>query len=133
MEQSILKCTKKVLGIGETDASFDLDILTHINSAFSTLHQLGVGPIEGFVVEDDSTEWDAFGVLAPPIQNQIKTYIYLKARMLFDPPTTPYHIAAMEKQIQEHEWRINTMREEVAWSLPEETPDAIDGGEEGVA
>lgn len=110
MEKSILKSTKKILGIDAEYTAFDLDILTHINSAFSVLNQLGIGPANGFMIEDDQITWDAFFGTDPRL-NLIKTYVYLKVRMLFDPPNTSYLIDAQNKQIQEYEWRLNAFRE----------------------
>jgi hypothetical protein len=130
MEPSILKCTKKLLGVG--DDSFDLDILTHINSAFSTLHDLGIGPQPGFVVEDDTAVWLDFldDIEDTVVQSKVKTYIYLKTRQLFDPPTTQYLQDAMTKQIQELEWRINVNREETVLGLPlAEELIVVDGGD----
>jgi len=110
MENSILNSTKKVLGISEDYTVFDLDIITHINASFSILNQLGVGPVEGFFIEDEGAAWDDFFV--PPNQlNLIKTYIILKVRMLFDPPATGFLTTAMENQIKEYEWRLNVFRE----------------------
>ena len=110
METSILISTKKVLGIAEDYTVFDLDIITHINATFSLLNQLGVGPVEGFFIEDDSSTWDEFVV--PPNQlNLVKTYVILKVRMLFDPPATGFLTTAMENQIKEYEWRLNVFRE----------------------
>ncbi len=121
MEQSILISTKKILGVEADYIAFDLDIITHINTAFSTLTQLGVGPAEGFMIEDDGEEWDDF--VADDLQyNSVKSYIFLKVRQLFDPPTTSYLITAVEKQIQELEWRLNTHREETGWEDPNPTP-----------
>lgn len=110
METSILISTKKVLGLAEDYTVFDLDIITHINATFSLLNQLGVGPVEGFFIEDDSSTWDEFVV--PPNQlNLVKTYVILKVRMLFDPPATGFLVTAMENQIKEYEWRLNVFRE----------------------
>jgi hypothetical protein len=118
METSILTSTKKILGIPEDYTVFDLDIITHINSAFSTLTQLGVGPPEGFMIEDDSTVWIDF--IVDDIQyNAVKTYIYLRVRQLFDPPTTSYLITAFNEQIKELEWRLNVHREETGWVDPD--------------
>jgi hypothetical protein len=117
MEQSILISVKKILGIDAGDSAFDLDILTHINSAFSTLHQLGIGPEDGFQVEDDEALWVDF-IGADPRLNQVRTYVCLKTRILFDPPTTSYLIGAINKQIEELEWRINDNREQTAWRDP---------------
>lgn len=112
MEQSILKSTKKVINISPTDLSFDLDVLTHINAAFSILNQIGVGPIDGFFIEDELIEWSDFIVPSNQL-NLVKTYIFLKVRMLFDPPTTSFLIEACNKQIEEYEWRLNVFRETV--------------------
>lgn len=132
MEQSILISTKKILGIGPDDASFDLDVLAFINSAFSTLHQVGIGPVDGFVVEDEEAKWTDFIQGFPefiPYVGLIQTCIYLQVRVLFDPPTTSYLIGAMEKQLEEHIGRLSTAREGAQWSNPAPTPvpDIIDG------
>ena len=117
MEQSILISTKKILGIAEDYTVFDLDIITHINSAFSTLTQLGVGPAEGFMINDETEVWTDF--IADDLQyNSVKSYVFLRVRQLFDPPTTSYLISASERQIQELEWRLNIHREETAWVDP---------------
>lgn len=121
MEQSILKSTKKILGIADDYTVFDLDIITHINSAFSTLTQLGVGPSAGFMIENAETEWVDF--IADDLQfNSVKSYVFLKTKMLFDPPTTSYLITAMQDQIRELEWRLNTHREETGWVDPTPPP-----------
>jgi hypothetical protein len=130
MEQSILKSTKKVLQIGLDDESFDLDILTHINSAFSTLHQVGIGPFAGFAVEDDESVWADF-VDPGPMQNLVKTCIYLRVRILFDPPTNPPLLTAMEKQIEEHIFRLSVMREETDWVDPDPVVGSLDDLFEG--
>lgn len=116
MEESILTSTKKILGLDEAYEVFDLDIITHINAAFSILNQLGVGPINGFYIEDKDEEWSSYEVPANQLQ-LIKTYVFLKVRMFFDPPGTSFMIDAMNKQIQEAEWRLNVFRE-VANSAP---------------
>lgn len=117
MEPSILKSTKKVLNLADDYDVFDQDIIMHINTALSTLNQLGVGPDEGFMIEDDSATWEAF-LGTDPRLNHVKTYVYLRVRMLFDPPTTGHHVTAMEKQVLELEWRLNVQREEVKWTDP---------------
>lgn len=110
MENSILTSTKKILGIQEDYTAFDLDIITHINSTFSILNQLGVGPSDGFYIEDNSDLWTELGLPENQIR-MIRTYMYLKVRMLFDPPTTSFAIEAMNKQIDEHEARLSYFRE----------------------
>jgi hypothetical protein len=122
MEQSILISTKKVLGIAEEYTAFDLDIITHINTAFSTLTQLGVGPETGFMIEDAISEWTDFVSDIP--YNAVKSYVFLRVKHLFDPPTTSYLINASEKQIEELEWRLNVYREGTEWVDP--NPDLIE-------
>lgn len=105
MEESVLKSTKKILGLGPDYDAFDQDVITHINAAFSTLLQVGVGPSTGFFITGDTETWSELDVPAEQL-NLVKTYVYLKVRMLFDPPSTSFHLDAMNKQIQEAEWRL---------------------------
>jgi hypothetical protein len=103
---SILASIKKLLGIEADYTQFDSDIVIHINSAFTNLLQLGVGPSGGFSIVSDEAEWsDFFGTQADI--ELVKTYIYLKTRLFFDPPQTGYLIEAYNKQILECEWRLN--------------------------
>lgn len=127
MEQSILKSTKKVLLIGDEDDSFDLDILTHINSAFSTLSDLGIGPEDGFIVEDDEVEWSDFLSDHIPTLSKVKIYVFLHTRFLFDPPTTSFLLNAMEKQVEECLWRISVQRETTDWVDPDPPLVVVDG------
>ena len=120
-EDSILNSTKKILGLSETYDAFDLDILTHINTCFFTLNQLGIGPAEGFMIEGPDDLWDDFTQGAIGL-NAIKTYVYLRVRLLFDPPTTSYHITAIEEQIKELEYRLHTERELTRWGSPAVEP-----------
>lgn len=108
MENSILTSTKKILGIAEDYTAFDLDVITHINSTFFTLNQMGVG-VEGFFIEDSSAVWSDFITLDE--YSLVKSYTFLKVKMLFDPPGTSFLLTSMEKQIQEFEWRLSTKRE----------------------
>ena len=121
MEQSILKSTKKNLGIDPSYDAFDDQIIMHINSVFSTLQQLGVGPVGGYMIEDDTAVWDDF-LADDPRYNSIKTYMYLRIRLIFDPPATSFAIAAMEKQAEELEWRMNVTREGDEWVNPNPIP-----------
>lgn len=121
MDTSILNNTKKILGISLNDTSFDLDVLIHINSAFSILHQIGVGPPEGFSIIDDTTNWEDFIATTPefaPYLDLIKTCVYLRVRLSFDPPQLGFLIEALQKQIQEHESRLSFAREAVQWEEP---------------
>ena len=120
MEQSILTSTKKILGLDADYTAFDLDIITHINPAFSTLTQLGVGPAEGFMIEDEREKWDDFIDIDSDNQlNSVKSYVFLRVKQLFDPPQTSYLIDSTERQIEQLEWRLNVHREETAWVNPE--------------
>lgn len=117
MEDSILISTKKSLGITEDYTAFDADVLMHVNSAFSTLAQLGVGPATGFMIEDSTSLWTDF--IGDDLNlNAVKTYVYLRVRLIFDPPTTSYHLTAVQEQIKELEWRLNTHREGESWVEP---------------
>lgn len=124
MEQSILKSTKKILGISDDDASFDLDIITHINLAFSNLTDMGVGPDEGFVIEDETEAWDTYLIDDPIKLSKVKTAVYLRVRLLFDPPTQAFLLEAVKEQLREAEWRLNTNREATEWVDP--NPPKID-------
>lgn len=117
MEDSILKTTKKILGIDEAYTAFDLDICTHINMVFTTLHDLGVGPPEGFFIESDEALWVDYE-LDPLQRNAVKTYVFLRVKLAFDPPQTSFHINAIQEQVKELEWRLNTRRENVEWQPP---------------
>jgi hypothetical protein len=89
MTDSILDSTKKILNLASDYTVFDQDIILHINSVFSTLNQLGVGPVAGFMIEDNTPVWSDF--LEGDLRlNNVKTYMYLRVRMLFDPPTLGY-------------------------------------------
>lgn len=117
MSDSILTTTKKVLGIEEDYVDFDVDVILHINSVLSTLNQLGVGTDDGFMILDASPTWvDFFGV--DPRLNAIKSYVFLRVRLLFDPPGTSFLINAYQQQIKELEWRLA----EIASMISKETP-----------
>lgn len=121
MATSILTSTKKALGIDEGMTAFDPEIMMYINTVFSTLNQLGIGPVEGYMIENEEATWDDF-LADDPRYNSIQTYMYLRVRLLFDPPATSFAIAAMEHQIEEYGWRLSTLREDEEWVPP--TPPA---------
>jgi hypothetical protein len=121
---SILDEVKQALGVSPDVDAFNADVLMHINSVFSTLNQLGIGPPEGFAIQDSSTTWADF--LGDELRlNMVKTYIYLRVRLLFDPPGGSYHLVnSLNEQLKELEWRISTFREGEAWTPPPmPTPD----------
>ena len=117
MAQSILNSTKKILGLAEDDTSFDLDVLLHINSVLAILTQVGIGPEEGFTIEDSTPTWEAF-VGTDKQLSLVKTYVYLKVRLVFDPPTTSFAIESFNEQVKELEWRLNVHREGESWTSP---------------
>ena len=102
---SILTSIKKLLGIEEEYTQFDTDIIMHINTVFTILTQVGVGPAKGFSIKDKTAVWSDFteGVID---LNSIQTYIFLKVKLLFDPPTSSAVIESMNRSISELEWRL---------------------------
>lgn len=117
MAGSILIDIKQVCGLEPDDPSFDRDLILAINSELSILNQVGIGPELGFMIESDTATWDDF-IQGELRLNLVKTYLSLKVRLLFDPPTTSYLIAAYEKQADMYLWRIREYREGVAWTPP---------------
>lgn len=114
---SILDKTKKILGIEAEYDAFDTDIITHINTVFSTLSQLGVGPTDGFMIEDNTTLWTDF--LEGKLElNQVRSYMYLRVRILFDPPATSFALDAMKQQILEFEWRLSIYAPKAVYVTP---------------
>ena len=108
--ESILDSIKKLLGISAEYTQFDDDIIMHINTVFLNLNQLGVGPAEGFFIEDNSTEW--FDFIGEEVNyNAAKTYVYLKVKLLFDPPLSSAVLESTKNMISELEWRLITAAE----------------------
>lgn len=107
---NILSSIKKLLGIPTEETAFDSDIIMHINSVFMILNQLGIGPTNGFTISDDYALWSDF---IPDGQNLelVKSYMYMKVRLMFDPPSSSAVLSAMEKTISEFEWRLNVQSE----------------------
>ena len=110
METIILKSTKKSLGLDATYTPFDQDILVCINSALGTLTQIGVLPNAGYSVADADDNWSDLD-LSMPMLGMVKSYIYVKVRVLFDPPTTSFLLSAYQKQGEEYEWRLKMLSE----------------------
>jgi hypothetical protein len=107
---SILTTIKKKLNISEEDTSFDEDIITDINSVLMILNQLNIGPTECLSITDSSTEWITLLGDRKDLEG-VKTYIYLKVRLMFDPPTNSFLLASIDRQITELEWRLNSIAE----------------------
>lgn len=110
MEQSILRSIKKLLNISDDDPGYDTDLIFHINTSFMVLHQLGYDkndtPNRSFVISDETTTWTDFISGRDNIE-AVKSYVYLKVRLLFDPPSTSFAIEAFKKQLEELEWRLS--------------------------
>jgi len=106
VKDSILQSTKKMIGLEAEYDAFDLDIVTHINTAFATLFQAGVGPLEGFSIEDESFTWNQFIGNRMEI-NGVKSYVFFSVKLAFDPPASSFGLANIEKQLTELIWRLN--------------------------
>jgi len=105
-ENSILISIKKLLGIDKDYVQFDQDIIININSALMSLMQLGVGPQSGFKIHGEEETWNDFIGERIDLES-VKTYIYLKVRLTFDPPQSSYLIENIKEQLKEIEWRLN--------------------------
>lgn len=105
MEPSILKTVKRMLGLDPEDETFDVDILVLINAAFMSLQQLGVGPAEGFSVTSVNELWSDF-MADDRLYQGVREYIYLKVRLVFDPPSSSSVADALKKNLDELEWRL---------------------------
>ena len=110
---SILTSIKKLLGITAEYTQFDTDLIIHINSVFSILTQLGVGPSTGFSIHDEYSVWTDFLPEDPRLE-MVKTYVYLKVRLMFDPPDRSAVADAMKRQIDELEFRLNVAADQVS-------------------
>lgn len=110
--ESILTSIKKLLGIEEEYTQFDADLIIHINSVLSILTQLGVGPSEGFSIADKTAVWTDF-VPGDARLSSIRTYVYLKVKLLFDPPLSSAVIESTKQLISELEWRLNVAADPV--------------------
>ena len=100
----ILDVVRKLVGAGDVAGPFDVDLLIHINSVLSTLRQIGVGPTTGFIA-DENSEWTDF--IGDSLKLElIKTYVYMKVKLIFDPPLSSAAVDAMKRQADEYEWRI---------------------------
>lgn len=111
-DESILTSTKKLLGLTEDYTEFDTDIIMHINSVFATLNQLAVGPTDSFFIEDKTANWVDF-IAGQPNINSVKSYVYFKVRLAFDPPATSFAITSMENLAKELEFRLNVVMENI--------------------
>lgn len=107
---SILTSVKKLLGIAEEYTQFDTDIIIHINTIFMALQQMGIGPNDGFSITDENDLWTDF-MEDSILLNSVKTYMYLRVKLLFDPPLTSSTVDSFNKLISELEFRMNSKAE----------------------
>lgn len=110
--ESILETIKDLLGIKEDYPHFDGQIIVHINSAFAVLTQHGVGPWTGFSIKGKEETWDDFVSGLTGMKELVKNYIFLKVKLVFDPPESQGLLKAMEEGVKEYEWRMMEMAEE---------------------
>lgn len=122
LNESILNSIKKMLGPTEEYTHFDPDIIMHINSVFMILNQMGVGPAKAYSISDDKATWSDF-MPDEELLHSVKSYIYLKVKMLFDPPSSSSIMQSTKEQINELEWRLNVAAENNAASGEEEESD----------
>lgn len=121
---SILDTTKKLLGFESDYTAFDLDIITHINAVFFTLSQLGVGPSTGFLIIDKEAKWADF--IGTENLNAVKSYMFMRVRMMFDPPTTSFHLESLKKMAEEIEWRLLVHTDPPVVVVPLEVEEVIE-------
>ena len=105
MESILLTIRDRVVG-SEEETGFDTDLIQHINSAFADLNDIGVGPPDGFEIEDETSSWLEFSE-DPKVLNSVREYVYLSVKLIFDPPTQAALLASMERRFNKLEWRLN--------------------------
>lgn len=133
MEQSILNSVKLSVGISIDEPSFDTEIINAVNTEFSILNDIGIGPSIGFVIEDELSEWsdylDVEGDEEKKVWlSKVKMAVNLRTRLLFDPPRESVLLTSIQNQLAEQEWRLNANREAIEWTDPT-PPVVIDVGE----
>lgn len=110
MDERILPDIKSQLNIQTDTTSFDLDLITSINTTFMVLNQLGLGPTDPYFIEDDTALWTDF-MADIAKYNAVKSYVYMKVRLIFDPPTTAHLLSALKEQATELEVRLRDLFE----------------------
>lgn len=104
--ESILNSIKKLLGIEPDDDSFDQELIMHVNTVFTLMTQLGLGPTDGFFITDATAKWTDYNPTRKDLE-MMKSYIFLRVRLLFDPPQNSFLVDSIQKQCNEFEWRLN--------------------------
>ena len=106
--ESILNSTKSFIGISEEETHFDTDIIITINSMFARLRQMGLGPEEPFTIVDDKSVWNEFTEDDPDL-SEVKTYVQIKTKLIFDPPANSNILTALKEETKEIEWRLTVV------------------------
>lgn len=119
MTSSILNTIKKLLGMTPEYTAYDEDVTVAINTVFNTLYQLGVGPETPFSIEDKNTTWDMYTEDRKTIE-MVKTYIFLKVKLIFDPPLNSSVLESYKQMASEYEWRLNVEDDIIRHYVPEE-------------
>ncbi len=108
MDESILDSVKRAVGLDTTDEVFDGELIMYINLVFTILNQIGVGPTDSYTITDSNDVWSDFSSDSSVVM-LVKTYMYIKVRLLFDPPTSSFLATALQDQATEYEWRLNIL------------------------
>ena len=116
---SILDSIKSLLGIDVSDINFDTELIIHINGAIAVLSQLGVGPKTGYLIIDKNNQWNEFIGERTDLEF-IKSDIYLRVRLIFDPPQNSFLVDAIKESIKEYDWRIGINSVSPMIVMPEE-------------
>lgn len=111
-ELGILTVTKKALNVAPSDTTFDSELILYINGVFGDLNQLGIGPIAGFEIQDDTAKWSDF-LGGEKRYNSAKSYLVNSVRLKFDPPDSYFVVQALKEQIEKDEFRLNFARENI--------------------
>lgn len=119
MDESILNTIKKLLGMTPEYTAYDTDIIVAINSTFNVLYQLGVGPEQPFSIEDKYAIWSQYTEDRKTIE-MVKTYIYMKVKLIFDPPLNSSVLESYKQMVSEYEWRLNVEDDIIRHYVPEE-------------
>ncbi len=117
MPTSILDSVKKTLGVTVDDTSFDVDLIMHINSIFFVIHQLGIGPVEGFSISDNTPTWETF-LTGESNLEAVKSYMVMRVKALFDPASTSFTQEAFKRICDEFEWRLVVQKESEVPPVP---------------
>lgn len=129
-DKSILKTVKKLLGIPEDVDDFDKDIIIYINTVFSLVNQMGIGPLKCFSISGKDEKWSDFSERLD--MEQFKTYVYLKVKMLFDPPVNSQLASSYNNTINELEFRISSLWDRYMNSDDEEIKNWVDANKKEV-